>query len=120
MAQSHTDHTVRRGAGRPSQQPGCRSDRRIPHGSRDQRSSRCATGSLDRERPSLPIRHGWRAFKKASAEYPFLRAALNEVGAVSWPGGWDGSSSSGGLRHTLLAGSWTPEPTGARRALPFQ
>ena len=56
---------------------------------------------------------------------------LNEVGAVSCPGGyrlrghggWDGSSSSGGLRHTLLGGSWmlegAPEPTGAAAPSPF-
>ena len=71
------------------------------------------------------------AFEKASAEYPFLRAVLNEVGAVSCPAAtdcvaadaWDGSSSSGGLRHTLLGGSWTleaaPEPTGAAGPSPF-
>jgi hypothetical protein len=63
--------------------------------------------------------------KRPSAEHQFLRAVLNEVGAVSCPaatgcvaaGGWDGSSSSGGLLHTLLGGSRTlkaaPDPAGA-------
>jgi hypothetical protein len=38
-------------------------------------------------------------------------------------GGWDGSSSSGGLLHTLLGGSWTleavPDPAGAAAPSPF-